>query len=123
MSKNIIVIGGGIVGVCTALDLQLLGNKVTLIDRKLPGRETSYGNAGVLSESSITIINSPKLLRALPMLLTNRDNGLRYNHLFILKNLSKMLKYLSYCRTSHTSHAAQSLRALMLISIEQHYNW
>jgi D-amino-acid dehydrogenase len=123
LSKNIIVIGGGIVGVCTALDLQLLGNKVTLIDRKLPGRETSYGNAGVLSESSITIINSPKLLRALPMLLTNRDNGLRYNPLFILKNLSKMLKYLSYCRTSHTRHAAQSLRALMLISIEQHYNW
>jgi len=49
MSKQIIVIGGGIVGVSAALKLQLDGHQVRLIDRKRPGRETSYGNAGVLA--------------------------------------------------------------------------
>ena len=48
--KTITVIGGGIVGVAAALKLQLDGHKVRLIDRKEPGRETSYGNAGVLSD-------------------------------------------------------------------------
>ena len=65
MNKSIVVIGGGIVGVCTALELQRTGNNVTLIDRKKPGRETSYGNAGVLSESSVMVINNPSLLKKL----------------------------------------------------------
>ena len=49
MKKSVIVVGGGIVGVCNALALCQAGHQVTLIDRKQPGRETSYGNAGVLS--------------------------------------------------------------------------
>ena len=53
MEKSIIVIGGGIVGVAAALQLQLDGHQVRLIDRQQPGRETSYGNAGVLSDSSV----------------------------------------------------------------------
>ena len=43
MKKSIIVIGGGIVGVAAALQLQLDGHQVRLIDRQQPGRETSYG--------------------------------------------------------------------------------
>ena len=35
--SNIIVVGGGIAGTMTALDLQNRGNKVTLIDRWEPG--------------------------------------------------------------------------------------
>ena len=50
MAKDIIVVGGGIVGVCSALLLQRAGHKVRLIDAKKPGRETSYGNAGVFAE-------------------------------------------------------------------------
>ena len=41
---QIVVIGGGIVGVSNALALQKAGHQVTLIDRGTPGRETSYGN-------------------------------------------------------------------------------
>ena len=55
MGKRIIVIGGGIVGVCSALQLQLDGYQVRLIDQKKPGRETSYGNAGVFAEASFVI--------------------------------------------------------------------
>ena len=49
--QTMLVVGGGIVGVCNALALQRAGCQVSLIDRGAPGRETSYGNAGVLSES------------------------------------------------------------------------
>ena len=66
MKRSAIVIGGGIVGVCSALELQKTGNRVILIDPKKPGRETSYGNAGVLSESSVMVINNPSLLKSLP---------------------------------------------------------
>ena len=49
MSRRIVIVGGGIVGVCNALALQRAGHSVTLVDRTTPGRETSYGNAGALS--------------------------------------------------------------------------
>ena len=52
MAKDIIVVGGGIVGICSALLLQQSGHNVRLIDAKKPGRETSYGNAGVFAEAS-----------------------------------------------------------------------
>lgn len=50
--KSIFVIGGGLVGVSTAIWLQRLGEKVTLLDRNLSRSRVSLGNAGVLTSSS-----------------------------------------------------------------------
>ena len=122
-AKKIIVIGGGIVGVSTALKLQLDGHEIQLIDRMQPGRETSYGNAGVLSDSSVLVLNNPGLLKTLPKLLLNRSNSLRYNLFFVLRRLSWICRFLSFCRPGHTAHAAQALRALLLLSLDQHKRW
>lgn len=48
MAKQIIVIGGGILGTSTALHLALLGEKVIVIDRYDKGRATSVA-AGIIS--------------------------------------------------------------------------
>ena len=120
MTKRVAVLGGGIVGVCAALEAQKSGFEVTLIDRKQPGRETSFGNAGVLSESSVVVLNNPGLLKSLPKLLLNKSNGFRYSPLFVLKNLGWFIKFLSYCTPAKTRHAAHALRALMVISLDRH---
>ncbi len=123
MKKSIVVIGGGIVGVAAALKLQLDGHNVWLVDRNQPGCETSYGNAGVLSDSSVYVLNNPGLLRALPRLLLNRSNGLRYNPFFVIRRLGWLVRFLAHCRPSHARHAAVSLRALLLLSLDQHKKW
>ncbi|KAL7703028.1 D-amino-acid dehydrogenase [Lotmaria passim] len=46
--KSAIVIGAGIVGVCSAWHLQRRGYSVVIVDRKLPGDATSWGNAGLI---------------------------------------------------------------------------
>ncbi len=120
MAKDIVVVGGGIVGVCSALLLQRAGNKVRLIDVKKPGRETSYGNAGVIAETSFVVVNNPGLLRMLPKLLLNRTLKLRINHLFLLKRLPWFLKFFSYCRQVHVLQAAGSLRQLLTLSMAIH---
>ena len=120
MAKHIIVVGGGIVGVCSALLLQRAGHKVRLIDAKTPGRETSYGNAGVFAEASFVVLNSPGLIKLLPKLLFNRTLKLRVNHLFLLKRLPWFLKFLSYCRAAHVLHAAGALRQLLTLSLDIH---
>ena len=118
-----LVVGGGIVGLCNALALQRAGYRVSLIDRGTPGRETSYGNAGVLSESSVAVLNSPGLLKALPKLLLGRSNGLRYSPLFVVKRLGWMLRFLSHCTPRHWRAAARALRELQVLSLAQHKDW
>ncbi len=120
MTKRAVIIGGGIVGVCAALESQRAGFDVTLIDRKQPGRETSFGNAGVLSESSVMVLNNPGLLKSLPKLLKNQSVSFRYNPRFVLKNIGWFIKFLSYCTKRHTRHAGHALRALMQISLSRH---
>ncbi|MET0749059.1 MAG: FAD-binding oxidoreductase [Rhizobium sp.] len=60
MTKDAIVLGAGIVGVSTAIHLQRRGRQVTLIDRKEPGRETSYGNAGLIQREGVVPYGFPQ---------------------------------------------------------------
>ena len=48
-----IVLGAGIVGTSIALHLAKRGLGVALVDRRAPGEETSYGNAGVIEGNTI----------------------------------------------------------------------
>lgn len=77
MEHPITILGAGAVGLCCALSLAGRGHAVRLIDRKEPGRETSYGNAGVISPWSIIPQSMPGLLKQIPGLLTDRDKTLR----------------------------------------------
>lgn len=50
---DVIVLGGGIVGVSVALQLARRGVAVALVDRRNVGEETSYGNAGIIEGETI----------------------------------------------------------------------
>ena len=50
---DVIVLGAGIVGVSLACICQKRGLSVTLVDRRGPGEETSYGNAGVIEGNTV----------------------------------------------------------------------
>ena len=63
---DVVVIGAGIVGVCCALQLAERGLSVTVIDRKPPCEETSFGNAGVISPWTCVPQSVPGLWRKLP---------------------------------------------------------
>ncbi len=67
--RTVLVIGAGIVGVCTALYLQREGFKVTLIDRNDPGEAASFGNSGSLGTASVPPIGMPGTLAKVPKML------------------------------------------------------
>jgi glycine oxidase len=50
-SWDVIIAGGGIVGVCTALELRRRGASVLVLDRGQPGQEASSAAAGMLAAS------------------------------------------------------------------------
>ena len=84
--SHVVVAGAGMVGVSCAWALQQRGLQVTLIDRREPGSETSHGNAGVLSPTSLLPFNHPGLWRQLPALLGGRSAGFRTRAGYLLSD-------------------------------------
>src|SRR3569833_2535587 len=85
-ATDVVVLGAGIVGVSTAYALRERGFAVPLVDRKAPGEETSYGNAGILSSGSILPLNKPSLFASLPSYLTNQSSALRWDPAWTARN-------------------------------------
>lgn len=92
-SKEVMVLGAGMVGVSTALALQERGFEVTLVDRRSPGLETSYGNAGVIQSEAVEPYALPRDFAMMLNIALGRNNRVRY-HLSALPSLLKPL--LSY---------------------------
>ena len=118
--KKIVIIGSGIVGICTAVELINRGFSVTVIDPNEPGSQTSYGNAGVLTDTSLMIINNPQLLRSLFSLIFKRNSSFRYSKLFVFSRLSWVINFLMFSKTKHMELVAQVLRELQVLSLKTH---
>lgn len=91
MTKNAIVLGAGIVGVSTAIHLQRRGWQVTLIDRKEPGNETSFGNAGLIQREGVMPYGFPQQLGLLLRYALNNRIDAHYH----LKALPGQLAFLA----------------------------
>jgi len=75
MSETIII-GAGIVGICTAAALAEAGHKVTVIDRTGICAETSSGNAGAFAFSDVLPLAQKGMLRHLPRWLADSNGPL-----------------------------------------------
>ncbi len=74
--SEILVLGAGMVGVSTALALQEKGHAVTLADRREPGRETSFGNAGIIQVEAAEPYAMPRAMGELLRYALGRSNDL-----------------------------------------------
>ncbi|MFV1593848.1 FAD-dependent oxidoreductase [Phaeobacter sp. JH20_36] len=70
MTKTVVVIGAGVVGVSTALRLQselaASGGQVVLLDRKGVAEETSAGNAGAFAFTDVEPLATPGIMKKAP---------------------------------------------------------
>jgi len=88
-----IVLGAGIVGVCVAIHLQRRGRNVLLIDRREPGRETSYGNAGIIQREAVRPRAFPREFGELFRIATKRGLDTRYDLSALPALASPLLRY------------------------------
>jgi D-amino-acid dehydrogenase len=61
--KKCIIVGGGIIGLCTAYYLQKEGHDVTVIDQSGMDEGASYVNAGYISPSHIVPLSAPGIVK------------------------------------------------------------
>src|SRR5437899_5209901 len=78
-----IVLGAGIVGTSIALHLAKRGLSTALVDRRGPGEETSYGNAGVIEGNTIFPPAFPWKLSALARVALKRATEANYHLSFL----------------------------------------
>ena len=63
MSKKILIVGGGIIGICCAYYLSKSGHDVTIIDKDGMNSGASYVNAGYLSPGHIIPLAAPGVIK------------------------------------------------------------
>lgn len=90
---DIIVLGAGMVGVSTALALQARGHQVTLIDRRGPGEETSYGNAGMIQAEAAEPYALPLYPGTLIKIALGRSNDVNLRFKGILSWIEPAARY------------------------------
>jgi D-amino-acid dehydrogenase len=120
---DVIVLGAGIVGVSAAYAARARGLSVILADRREPGSETSYGNAGILSSGSIMPLNQPSLWNALPKYLTNRHPALRWDPAWAVRNPDWVIRFLANAAPSRLRPRATALHGLIGASLKLHREW
>ena len=117
---DIVVVGGGIVGLCCALALQRRGRRVLLIDRDEPCEQASRWNAGVWATSSLVPLANPGLPPRLAGLLLGRTPGFRLDPHALPSLTNWGLRFLRSCREGPFARGTAALAALISASRAAH---
>lgn len=123
MHYDCMVLGAGIVGVSTALQLQARGKRVCLIDQLAPGEGTSFGNAGLIERSSVIPYSFPRHFSTLVKYALNQQTDVRYDLSFLPKIMPWLAKYWWQSETNRLASAAQDMWPLIQRSVAEHDHW
>ncbi|MDB5376509.1 MAG: dependent oxidoreductase [Rubritepida sp.] len=117
---TVLVIGAGIVGLCTAWYLARAGAAVTLVDRAGPGEGTSSGNAGAISAGSVAPLAMPGVLRDVPKMLLDRKGALTIPTRYWPTAFPWLWRFVLSARPERVQEIAQALATLLRGAEDRH---
>ena len=115
-----VIVGAGIVGAATALNLQRRGFEVTIVDAQPPGEGASFGNAGITARCAIVPVPVPGILLKFPAMLLDPLGPLSIDFLHVARNAKWFIDYLRHGRASAVARIAAELFKLTDGSIDEH---
>lgn len=118
---NILVIGGGVIGVSCAIELHNRGHTVTIYDPDGFGRGASFGNAGVIAVTEYGPIATPELIRSIPSLLISKNTPITLRATYLPQMLPWLIKFAKSANKKQVAHACEALSSLLLAAAEAHY--
>ena len=120
MSKRIAIVGGGIIGLCSAYYLQKSGHEVHVYDTYDFDDSCSYGNAGMIVPSHMTPLAAPGMIsKGLKWMF--QSSSPFYIHPQMNYSFLRWL-YLFYKSSSH-AHLNQSIPVLTEMSLKSKGLW
>lgn len=123
MSLHVAVIGAGIVGAATALELQRDGHRVTLIEPGPPGGEqaASYGNGAWFSPASVVPMSMPGLWRKVPGFLADPLGPLTIRWQYLPRLMPWLIRFvLAGATVPRVERTARALAVLLADAPARH---
>jgi D-amino-acid dehydrogenase len=120
MRYDVVVLGAGIVGVSAALHLQSRGRSVCLVDRRAPGEETSYGNAGLIERASVIPYAMPRQFSVLLRYGLNRSPEVRYRLAHLPKISTWLFRYWLHSSPERLLEATNAMLPLIERCVAEH---
>ncbi len=120
MRYDVIVIGAGMVGTSIAWHLQKNNAKVLMLDRKLPGLETSYGNAGLIQREAIHTHPFPRQITEMVRVLPNQGTDIRYRVPAILRYHQALLQYWKFSSPASVKQIESEWQTLIAHCTSEH---
>jgi len=114
---DVVVVGGGIVGLASAWYLQRAGHAVTLVEaRDGVGLGTSFANGGQLSYRYIAPLADPEVLAKIPAWMLRSDAPVRFRPAFDPAQWRWIASFLQACNRRASSYSVATLLPLSLYS-------
>ena len=116
MSKSVVIIGGGIIGLCSAYYLQKEGHQVTIVDQSNLDGGASYVNAGYLSPSHIIPLSAPGVMKKGLKWMFNASSPLFIKPRLDLDFLKWTWAFNKSCNANHVAKSAPVIRDISVLS-------
>ncbi len=119
----IVVVGGGIIGLCCAIELLRDGHAVTLLEPEQPGgrQQASFGNGAWLSPASVVPMSLPGTWRKVPGYLADPLGPLAIRWRYLPRLAPWLVRYLRAGSTlARVERTARALRSLVGDAPERH---
>lgn len=109
---KVVVIGAGIIGVTSAINLQKKGYQVTLLDKEGVAAGASTGNCGLMAVSEIVPISKPGVLSQVPGWLMDPEGPVTVRAKHALTMMPWFMRFLRAGQTHNVLEIAQGLTQL-----------
>ena len=116
MQKEVIIIGGGIIGLSSAYYLQKEGHQVTIVDQSNLDAGASYVNAGYLSPSHVIPLAAPGVMKKGLQWMFNSSSPLYIKPRLNSDFLNWVWAFNKSCNVNHVKKAAPVIRDISVLS-------
>ena len=121
--KNVIVVGGGIIGLSSALYLQRSGHKVTVIDKDNFTDNCSYGNLGYVCPSRFIPLAAPGIVWQGIKWMFNSRSPFYVQPSLNLSLINWGLKFMRSATQKNVDEAAVPLKDIAVFSQQEYKEW
>ena len=114
--EDVVIIGGGVIGICCAHYLARKGRRVVVLEREAVGAGSSHGNAGWIVPSHCVPLAEPGVIAQGLKWLLSRSSPFYIKPRLDLQLMVWMWRFRQFCTEAHVERSTPVIRDLQLES-------